>query len=290
MLSDVLCLKRQFLSPQLFSGECKLKRAFTLIELLVVIAIIAILAAILFPVFAQAKDAAKKTQSLSNVKQIGLTSIMYAGDSDDVVPLAIEWNTWSIWTDRIQPYSKNWNILWSPAGGPRMIKSWMQPQFDWWANWRYFTQYGYNASYMNRANGQCSDIQIAGNAFGPPISATSAAAPAETIMFTETGQDAPEDNVGTNVVYGPGGYQADDVCTYGDWGPGSMWYSLNGSTTKTKMGFFRPRHNGGVVTFMDGHSKLLKPGALAAGTNWNINQGLGEALITDRSKYLWDLQ
>ncbi len=51
-------------------------RAFTLIELLVVIAIIAILAAILFPVFAQAKAAAKKTQSLSNVKQIALSVLM----------------------------------------------------------------------------------------------------------------------------------------------------------------------------------------------------------------------
>lgn len=63
-----------------------MKKAFTLIELLVVIAIIAILAAILFPVFAQAKLAAKKTTSLSNQKQIMLGLIMYAGDSDDVYP------------------------------------------------------------------------------------------------------------------------------------------------------------------------------------------------------------
>ncbi len=63
-----------------------MKRAFTLIELLVVIAIIAILAAILFPVFAQAKMAAKKAASLSNQKQIGLATIMYAGDYDDNLP------------------------------------------------------------------------------------------------------------------------------------------------------------------------------------------------------------
>lgn len=61
-------------------------RGFTLIELLVVIAIIAILAAILFPVFAQAKLAAKKTTSLSNVKQQGLGSLMYANDYDDTLP------------------------------------------------------------------------------------------------------------------------------------------------------------------------------------------------------------
>jgi len=62
------------------------RKAFTLIELLVVIAIIAILAAILFPVFAQAKDSAKQTQCVSNTKQMGLGAIMYAGDNDDVLP------------------------------------------------------------------------------------------------------------------------------------------------------------------------------------------------------------
>jgi prepilin-type N-terminal cleavage/methylation domain-containing protein/prepilin-type processing-associated H-X9-DG protein len=65
-------------------------KAFTLIELLVVIAIIAILAAILFPVFAQAKVAAKKTQDISNVKQIGLAMQIYATDSDDYFPMALQ--------------------------------------------------------------------------------------------------------------------------------------------------------------------------------------------------------
>lgn len=66
-----------------------MKKAFTLIELLVVIAIIAILAAILFPVFAQAKLAAKKTQGLSQMKQIGTATYIYASDYDDGIPT---WN------------------------------------------------------------------------------------------------------------------------------------------------------------------------------------------------------
>lgn len=74
-------------------------RAFTLIELLVVIAIIAILAAILFPVFAQAKQAAKKSVSLSNVKQLSLGNVLYAGDYDDKFPhVAYDQNGWPYWT------------------------------------------------------------------------------------------------------------------------------------------------------------------------------------------------
>lgn len=65
-----------------------MKRAFTLIELLVVIAIIAILAAMLFPVYAQAKESAKKTSALSSIKQTGTGFLIYANDNDDLLPLA----------------------------------------------------------------------------------------------------------------------------------------------------------------------------------------------------------
>lgn len=99
-----------------------MKRAFTLIELLVVIAIIAILAAILFPVFAQAKDAAKTTALLSNVKQQGLGMIMYGGDNDDAFPLC--WSddpegvgNWT-WQGKTQPYTKNWDMFVNPKMTP----------------------------------------------------------------------------------------------------------------------------------------------------------------------------
>ncbi|HSH96517.1 MAG TPA: prepilin-type N-terminal cleavage/methylation domain-containing protein [Roseimicrobium sp.] len=99
-----------------------MKRAFTLIELLVVIAIIAILAAILFPVFAQAKDAAKSTAALNNVKQLGLANLMYAGDYDDSFPLsyaddASGTGLWT-WQGQIQSYTKNWDIATHPKLTP----------------------------------------------------------------------------------------------------------------------------------------------------------------------------
>jgi prepilin-type N-terminal cleavage/methylation domain-containing protein len=91
-------------------------KAFTLIELLVVIAIIAILAAILFPVFAQAKVAAKKTATLSNMKQNLTATMVYMSDNDDFYPLKaiIGYNPAEpaiTWDKSIQPYMKNYQLL-----------------------------------------------------------------------------------------------------------------------------------------------------------------------------------
>lgn len=95
-------------------------KGFTLIELLVVIAIIAILAAILFPVFAQAREAARKSSCQSNLKQIGLAWMMYTQDYDEVAAP----NTWSngggayhpcVAQNRIQPYVKNEGVFHCPS-------------------------------------------------------------------------------------------------------------------------------------------------------------------------------
>jgi len=97
----------------------KHRNAFTLIELLVVIAIIAILAAILFPVFAQAKNAAKKTVALSNIKQTGLGVIMYNGDSEDTYPMGVGPCWWAPtdggWAYDTQPYIKSLPLLRDPS-------------------------------------------------------------------------------------------------------------------------------------------------------------------------------
>jgi prepilin-type N-terminal cleavage/methylation domain-containing protein/prepilin-type processing-associated H-X9-DG protein len=106
------------------------RNAFTLIELLVVIAIIAILAAILFPVFAQARESARKTSCLSNTKQFTLGALMYAQDYDEVVispalrrrggqpPTPISnfyWGrNWMVWPELLNPYIKNLDIFTCP--------------------------------------------------------------------------------------------------------------------------------------------------------------------------------
>jgi prepilin-type N-terminal cleavage/methylation domain-containing protein/prepilin-type processing-associated H-X9-DG protein len=96
-------------------------RGFTLIELLVVIAIIAILAAILFPVFAQAREKARAISCLSNEKQINLAILMYAQDYDENYPEdgIFYFYSGTGWASLVSPYMKSTQILWCPDdGGP----------------------------------------------------------------------------------------------------------------------------------------------------------------------------
>lgn len=99
------------------------RNGFTLIELLVVIAIIAILAAILFPVFAQAREKARQASCLSNEKQLGLAVLQYVQDYDETYPLAINSGVWAYqaWPDLVQPYAKSYNIFICPDDGNQKL-------------------------------------------------------------------------------------------------------------------------------------------------------------------------
>lgn len=103
----------------------QVRRGFTLIELLVVIAIIAILAAILFPVFARAREKARQTNCASNLKQIGLAAIMYSQDFDEIYVSAYadpDANGWDdgdySWRTKLLPYIRNVQIFQCPSYRP----------------------------------------------------------------------------------------------------------------------------------------------------------------------------
>ncbi|MBX3119646.1 MAG: prepilin-type N-terminal cleavage/methylation domain-containing protein [Fimbriimonadaceae bacterium] len=175
-------------------GEPKHRLGFTLIELLVVIAIIAILAAILFPVFAQAKLAAKKTQAISNLKNLATAAQLYLPDYDDLFPLAtipvpslgatattsnrfiptpariatgqpqdrID-ATNSFVFNALQPYIKNYGILHDPAGnrfdgGTYSMLGGLKPPLD--ASDHTYLYNGLLQSYSSTAIGSVADLIV----------------------------------------------------------------------------------------------------------------------------------
>jgi prepilin-type N-terminal cleavage/methylation domain-containing protein len=289
-----------------------LKRGFTLIELLVVIAIIAILAAILFPVFAQAKMSAKAAASISNAKQIGLASLMYSADYDDTLVRVGNWNsgdpdawttaggyaTWALLQD---PYQKNVGILGDPTAGSLVRGGEIARRVG-----TRLMSYGYNYAYL-------SPSYVAGGWPTPVVtmSATAANAPADTIMFgnraaredyndavfwyapTQADRDAGRTWMIIGTVETPFCYNDPDIwCTDG-WGVGS-WYNTylqNRETAGAFTGAYATRASGGMVTtFLDGHTKKLPAGQIAAGTNWNRNIANSAIIVNDVNKYIWDLK
>lgn len=132
------------------------RRAFTLIELLVVIAIIAILAAILFPVFAQAREKARQAACFSNMKNLGLAVTMYAQDYDESFPMW-HWGRRSqpqplIWYHAIKPYTKNLGVFVCPSDKRKILDPGWGPEATWPelnGKWTAHISYGYNEPMLN---------------------------------------------------------------------------------------------------------------------------------------------
>lgn len=287
------------------------RRAFTLIELLVVIAIIAILAAILFPVFAQAKAAAKKTASISNDKQITLAGIMYEADYDDMFPIMATFGAAGVnngafvyfggrgylpWTQLVQPYMKNVDLYVDPqAPAPPNNPAGFNPAIVKMGG----PHYGYN-TYLTQA------VQFPYPAATPPIhsvrSATSVGRPADTAFFTQKYSNAEQISP-YNTFYGnwwftPGftwfiTLEADQpdcaaqvptpnplYCAAG-WGDNGYYGGTGGLKLLNNVEAAGAWTGGGslrgrqllVVSFVDGHVASRAPGAMAEGTNYNGAKG-----------------
>lgn len=212
-------------------------RGFTLIELLVVIAIIAILAAILFPVFARAREKARQSSCLSNIKQLSLGILMYAQDYDETymqfgyqipgMTLGANGTNVCWWRFLVQPYVKNWQIFNCPTATYQDASSSLQ---------QYLNHYGYNSRIANR---RLSDVNE----------------PARVIAIGDAGHWAGDLYDGWLYAYAPR----------------SGWLGNPGTNPALQIES-NARHNGGSnLGFADGHAKWMSAGAIAGDRLGMIN-------------------
>jgi len=209
---------------------CGRKRAFTLIELLVVVAIISILAAILFPVFARARENARRASCMSNVKQMGLGMMMYVQDYDGTYPLRQTADAWSSpfgnysftpWQGILQPYTKSFQVFECPSSGSSNVLN---------------GEYGVNYLVLTST----------------PIKESAVQSPASTYLIMDAGiyYSSPYYNaLGTNWNYLPG---------QGDAGRSCSGVTSSGTVDRPQ-DCQSGRHFGGInIAFADGHVKWLK--------------------------------
>lgn len=197
-----------------------MRRGFTLIELLVVIAIIAILAAILFPVFARAREKARQTSCLNNAKQMATAVQMYVQDYDEtVIPYYQDGNPSGsrCWWQIMEPYVKNMQVYLCPSS--YMIAP------NWSATRAYgdFMDYGMNRRCSTRGTATPTIVKLADVRY-----------PAETFIIAEG--DCTRDR--------------------NDYSGSNAWDLMAVTSGRNASSFIPQRHNGGAnITFLDGHAK-----------------------------------
>ena len=199
--------------------DAKRRRAFTLIELLVVIAIIAILAAILFPVFAKAREKARQTSCMNQVKQASTAEMQYIQDYDEVLPFSYCITPTNLYWQLLTPYVKNGQIYRCPSDADPWV-----PVTG--------LQLSYICNYYFHPPGDTTPLA--------PIALSAVLSPSQKVSQAENA-DGSTGNLTPNCqyAYGCSGHVAS--AGYNDW-------------ARTNL----TRHNGGSnFPFLDGHAKWL---------------------------------
>jgi prepilin-type N-terminal cleavage/methylation domain-containing protein/prepilin-type processing-associated H-X9-DG protein len=236
--------------------------AFTLIELLVVIAIIAILAAILFPVFAHARDKGRQVSSISNLRQHGLAFLMYAQDYDEILPPAYNSGPAGTtvpdnfgafrWPWLTLPYVKNMPLYRSPSDAvelsvPACGGGCRDPKNSFYGYlWGLFPSYGYNWWYLapDYRVPQGQNPAIASTTYSRAVGLGAIGSPSETVLLADSTW-APKDQptnlgMGYFIIYPP------------------FTWSGNPPLTMTSYGYVWPRHSNRANTLLvDGHVKAM---------------------------------
>jgi len=223
---------------QLVTQTRSKNQGFTLIELLVVIAIISILAAILFPVFARARENARRASCMSNLKQIGLGAMMYVQDYDERYPwtqIYYSSSTNSQWHKIIQPYVKSTQVFRCPSSGATA------------------SSVGSNGDYGANTNLMALQTSYGSIPFTGNTTLSTVQSPATTYMIMDFGIYYAQNPRAVTAVsaweYLPGMGDGGGNCSAI---PATYW---SGAPADCKSG----RHLGGVnMAFADGHVKWLK--------------------------------
>jgi len=242
----------------------KEKRGFTLIELLVVIAIIAILAAILFPVFSRARENARKTACLSNLKQVGTALMMYVQDFDERYPPASLYNpnyastgTFVAWLPALYPYVKNQKVFECPStNGSQYPEVFMG---YWWIppEWRGTIKHSYAMNMYIGADGPAFWCSL----WRGGRSMAEIKEPANIIAVGECSHIFIHNYWGCTPVPECGRFQVGYAQTCGAWCNPSLRDERN------------TRHMGGsVICFADGHAKWVQS---------DPNRGIPRGVIID---------
>ena len=291
-------------------SQISARRAFTLIELLVVIAIIAILAAILFPVFAQAKEAAKKTADLSNTKQLGTATAIYLSDSDDLYPLQSGADSAGVWGYNFNKYvPSDWSATPGNANRPIYSQGFFMNTIDpYTKNSEIKVATGINSSDYNptetiAAGKRKQTTSYAYNGFLSSFSSTAVAAPAMLPLLT-----------GANGTVGGQGWgfanpaltcdNPNEACVFV---PGTPIPNSPFSTCATKAGGAAMNGAKGAIfgtrdgssywiyskgqnwAFADGHAKFRAVGRGNSGTISPTDPWAGYDLATGKAtSYFWD--
>ena len=222
------------------------RSGFTLIELLVVIAIIAILAAILFPVFAKAREKAKQASCQSNLKQLTLGVLMYVGDYDERFPCTPFWkcgrpenNYTSRWYVLIQPYVKNEQIFSCP--GSSFSAGWPYPAVGW------------SGSMVNYGQGNWAECHDQDPYEERGFNISQYRTPANSICLCDSAHRNDGSSRWEKIAYA-------NMCSVGC----NMQNAIDDNT----------RHSGGSnIAFVDGHVKWSSAGAIQSGWGGMIKNG-----------------